>query len=321
MDSRLERPPGASATRAVTVRRDVEFRATIEADPRDPISRELSLGVFPPLCRPGFELAEALTPPGGRVLDLGAHVGTFALAVASIGRRVIAVEPSPRNFELLDASRRINHLTRLATVHAAAIDAPGMVGFIPAGPFGHVTPDLSPVGGLDVPAVAADDLLGQFGWDRVDFIKMDVEGAEVAALIGLSGLLRRPDAPPLLVESNGHTLGLLGETPDSLKATLGAYGYRLYQVEGRRLIPIALDEFQPTTVVDYLAVKATPVPPRRWRVDAPLTRRDRLRRIRASLRSSIEPERAYIAAALARSTRPIGDIATPRRAWYAPWRN
>ena len=174
-----------------------------------------------------------------------------------------------------------------------------------------------------MPAVAVDDLLGEIGWDGVDFLKMDVEGSEVAALIGMSGLLRRPDAPPLLVESNGHTLSLFGETPGSLKATLAAYGYRIFQVERRRLFPISVDELQPTDVVDYLAVKSTPVPPRGWRIVRPLTTRERLRRVRASLASPIEHDRVSSRRALARSPSAIRtDVAgvPGRRTWYAPWR-
>lgn len=313
-------PPDTAIRRSVPVRRGVTFDVATEADPRDPISRELALRVYPPLCRPSIELVEALVPESGRVLDLGAHIGTFALAASALGRRVLAVEAAPRNVELLDASRRENRFGRLRVVHAAVSDHRGEVGFIPVGPFGHVVAEPSPVGGLDVPAIPGDDLLAEVGWDRVSFIKVDVEGSEVAALIGMSRLLRRLDAPPLLVESNGHTLHFFGESPTTLKAALAAYGYRIFQVDRRRLIPVRVDELQATTVVDYLAVKAMPRPPRRWRFDAPMSRRERLRRVRASFRSAIEPDRLYIARALSRSPdalRAGHDIAPGRRPWYA----
>lgn len=330
MDSRPEclpapdgPPTGAAFRRGVRVRQGLVFDVATEADPRDPVTRELALGVFPPICGPAFELMDALVPPSGRVLDLGAHVGSFSLASAASGRRVLAVEPSPRNFELLDASRRENRFHDLQIVYAAVGDHSGVVGFIPAGPFGYVAAGLNPVGGLDVRSVAVDDLLDEVEWDRVDFLKMDVEGSEVAALIGMSRTLRRSDAPPLFVESNGHTLSLFGETPGTLKATLAAYGYRIFQVERRRLIPVAIDELQPTAVVDYLAVKSTPLPPGRWRIDPPMTIRERLRRVRASLGSPIAHDRAYIAGALERSPASLRDdreVASPARPWYAPWR-
>ena len=50
---------------------------------------------------PHFELALDLAPPDGVMLDLGAHLGTFTLAAAASGRKVIAVEAAPRNVALL----------------------------------------------------------------------------------------------------------------------------------------------------------------------------------------------------------------------------
>jgi FkbM family methyltransferase len=308
--------------RGVRVRRGVCFDVATDADPRDPISRELSLGVFPPLCRSAFELMDVLTPEGGRVLDLGAHIGTFSLAAAASGRCVVAVEPAPGNIAVLHVSRVANPIASLKVVQAAIADHSGEVNFIPAGPFGHVVRGPNPLNGLKVPAIPGDDLLDQLGWASVDFLKMDVEGSEVAGLIGMSGLLRRADAPPILVESNGHTLEFLGETPRSLKATLEAYGYRVYLVDRPRLVPVAVGELQPTTVVDYLAVKRTPIPPRRWRIDAPMSTRERVRRVRASFRSGIDHDRRYIARALDGAPDWMADRGVPDRprAWYAPWR-
>jgi FkbM family methyltransferase len=323
MDRRPEPDPRhVTIRRDVRVRRGVSFHVATAPDHRDPISRELALGVFPPLCRAAFELMDVLVPPSGCVLDLGAHVGTFSLAASASGRRVVSVEPAPGNVELLEASRDANRFDALRIVQAAIADRRGEVGFIPAGPFGHVTRESSPAGGLDMPAIAVDELLEEIGWDRVDFVKMDVEGSEVAGLIGMSRLLRPADAPPILVESNGHTLDFLGETPTSLKATLEAYGYRVYLVDRPRLVPVAVGELQPTTVVDYLAVKRTPIPPRSWRIDTPMSARERVRRVRASFRSG-DHERRYIARALDESPGWMAaDHGVPVRthAWYAPWR-
>ncbi len=57
-----------------------------------------------------------------------------------------------------------------------------------------------------------DGLLGRLGWDRVDAVKLDVEGAELAAIRGMAGLLSGPNAPIVLYESNTHTLQFFGDT-------------------------------------------------------------------------------------------------------------
>ncbi len=68
-------------------------------------------------------------------------------------------------------------------------------------------------------------------------------------------LLSAPDAPTILVESNGHTLRQFNESPAHLKAILASYGYRSYLIESGRLCPVQPDDFQPVTCVDYLASK------------------------------------------------------------------
>src|SRR3954464_14995963 len=63
----------------------------------DPVADALAEGTFP-LVRL-LDVARRCTPVGGRVLDLGSHVGSFALAAAASGFEVAAVEASTANAE------------------------------------------------------------------------------------------------------------------------------------------------------------------------------------------------------------------------------
>src|SRR5262249_46279022 len=154
------------------------------------------------------------------VLDLGAHVGSFSLVAAALGCNVLAVEACPWNTALLHASAARNGFAKLQIVEAAVSDRPGTVDFCPHGPFGLVAyPGLN-AASLPVRAATVDDLLTEAGWSRVDLVKLDVEGSEVAAVHGMNKLLTRADAPPLIYESNSHTLHLFGQTPKSLKSAL-----------------------------------------------------------------------------------------------------
>ena len=64
-----------------------------------------------------IDLAIGLTEPGQLVCDLGAHVGEIALSLAASGRRVLAVEASPRNQQLLERSAEANSFAWAAGVH------------------------------------------------------------------------------------------------------------------------------------------------------------------------------------------------------------
>jgi FkbM family methyltransferase len=282
----------------VTVRPGVQFAAVTLSEADDPICRSLSAGIYPLL--PLIELLEALAPRGGRVLDLGAHVGTFTLAAAALGYEVLGVEASPSNASVLQASLDRNGFERVRLVHAAVSNRPGTLKFRQLGPYGHVA---APGSGLDtvtVPALAVDDLLDELGWDRVDFIKMDIEGSEVFGLQGMTRRLGRADAPPLFFESNGHTLAMFGQSPASLKTVLESFGYHNYLVETGRLRPVQPCEFQPTVCVDYLALKGAPrLGDHTWRIDTPLKREEVVERVLNSCRSTEPAERGYIARALA----------------------
>src|SRR5262249_31728780 len=123
--------------------------------------------------------------PGDRVLDLGGHVGTFALAAAALGCRVVCVEAAPRLIRLLRASVARNGFDEVHIVHGAVTARRGGVGFIPSGPWGTIpnrvvegqpstiqARTLTPV---VVPAVTVDLLLDE-GWPSTTGLAMVPHG-------------------------------------------------------------------------------------------------------------------------------------------------
>jgi FkbM family methyltransferase len=253
-----------SARSSVLVHDPAGFCILVDAHADDPISVALRT---PPRwfkrwlpggqrsCGSHLDLLRRLVRPGDRVLDLGAHIGTFTLAAATLGCEVVAVEAAPRNAELLRASVAINGFNRVRVVEAAISDTGGTVSFSPYGPFGHVCTRATNLPTIEVLAVRIDDLCADVGWDRVHLIKMDVEGSEITALNGMPALLTGPHPPMILYESNSHTLGFYGQTPDKLRRKLGDFGFQSYRQAGHDWIAVRPDEVQHEVVVDYLAVK------------------------------------------------------------------
>ncbi len=126
--------------------------------------------------------------PGDVVLDLGAGNGgeTFYLArmVGETGR-VIAVEAAPGPYAELAGLVSLNGWRHVEPVHAAVTDTPGTV---------TIQDDESWVGssiyagsGVPVRATTIDDICADLGIDHVDWLKMNIEGAERDALRGWSG--------------------------------------------------------------------------------------------------------------------------------------
>jgi FkbM family methyltransferase len=253
-------------------------------------------GYFPP----SFELALGMLEPGAIVLDLGAHLGTFSLAAAARGFRVVAVEASPRNAEFLRASARANGFDDLLVVGVAVSDAPGTVRFRPEGAWGQITEGWSP-GVVEVPAQTVSAVLREHDIPRVDFVKLDVEGSEIAAVKGMGDLLVGPDAPPVVYESNAHTLRMFDATPEDVVAAFAQLGFGNHLIGEGDLMPVGPDSFQPDTCVDYLAVKGELVPPSGWTVRRARTEQELARVVALESSLHILDARAQVARSLARA--------------------
>jgi FkbM family methyltransferase len=249
-----------------------------------------------------FELALEIAPPAGTILDLGAHFGTFTLAAAARGHRVIAVEASPRNVQLLCESARSNGLDDFITVVQAAVgNITGSVRFREEGAWGQVVASGPTADAVTVPARTVTEILADLGVSRVDLVKMDIEGSEIAAIEGMAPLLAIPDAPVVVYECNAHTLQMFDMTPQQLVSTLAEIGYDNYLVDERELTPVTPASFQPETNVDYIAVKGTLDPPPLWRLRSPRTENELARVVTSESRHVNVHHRAQAARSLERA--------------------
>jgi FkbM family methyltransferase len=282
--------------RTLAVDPAVTFQVLVDEAMPDTISRQIREGSFEyPI---GLALTLGLLPPGSTVVDVGAHVGTFALAAAARGCRVLAIEASPANVALLRASVALNGFRDLEIVAAAVGDRTGVADFLEAGPYGFVVP----VGGrgptVEVPVTTVDAILDVQGLHRVDAVKLDVEGSEPAAVRGMSRLLTRAEAPFVCYESNGHTLRMLGETPRGLRAALSQHGYRHYRIDPGKLVPLEEADVQVACNIDCLATRRPLELPAGWVIRQALSHAEKLAEILAACRDPHEDHRVHAAFAL-----------------------
>jgi FkbM family methyltransferase len=307
--SRIVSPIRAAPVLARTLRlkNGSRFRIAVAARAKDPISRAAAYGE--PWFLDDYSPLLELMRPGDTVLDLGGHIGTFSLAAAALGCRVICVEAAPENAALLEESVALNGFAQMCVVPAAVSDREGTLEFLPNGPWGTVanravlqSPALITADRVDaicVRSVTGDGLLLEFGWDRVDFLKIDIEGSEPAAIRGMTGLLGRDDSPIIFYESNGHALRFFGQTPEQLTAALETFGYISYVVDHGLLTPRRPGDFHAEGVVNCLAVKGPLPASPQWRVTGPRSVEETIAKIVAEARSTDVQHRAHIARILA----------------------
>lgn len=138
--------------------------------------------------------------PGAVVLDVGAHLGTHALAFARfVGREgcVIAIDAQTRAFELLALNIALNDAPQVRCVHAlvgreagyrlVAPEEPGSTNLGAVTFTGQPSREGAAPFLLPLPMLRLDDLALQ----RCDMVKIDIEGMEYEALLGARELLAR----------------------------------------------------------------------------------------------------------------------------------
>ncbi len=193
--------------RAEAVRKEAQRRGiTIPAD----WTEEDACGMYPVFCTaiyevPGFE-------PSGTVVDVGAGYGDYAVLTGRLPgvREVIALEPTPRPAQRARDLVALNG-ARVRIVEAAAGKESGRMRLGSAGT--EALSVLSEAASIEVDVRAVDDL----GLDRIDFIKIDVEGAETAVLEGSRRTLLR-DHPRIAIEVHSKALAV---EVDQLLRSLG----------------------------------------------------------------------------------------------------
>lgn len=134
-------------------------------------------------------------------IDIGANLGLTACILSQVARRVVAFEPSPMVFEKLLHNLMANGVGNVEAHQMAVGSNAGEVRFDGTSAFGHVVED----GGTAVPVDTVDALVAQLGLDRVDFIKIDVEGFEPHVLEGARRTIERFD-PIIYMEFNSWCL-------------------------------------------------------------------------------------------------------------------
>jgi FkbM family methyltransferase len=190
---------------------------------------------------PEERICAHLCDPGLVSVDAGAAAGGFARVLAQHSTRCEAFEANPNNWPALKAA--LDGLP--ARVHECALsDQDGEVTLRVPVVDGRDDPPLATIeshnalGGAEVRTVTVPcHRLDTLDLSPVGFMKIDVEGHELAVLRGAEGLLTR-DRPNLLVEAEDrHRPGAVSD----VAKYLSELGYLAYFLLGRRLKPI--DEF------------------------------------------------------------------------------
>jgi FkbM family methyltransferase len=163
------------------------------------------------------EIIEKFSPKGGDiVVDVGAHMGRYTIIASKrVGQNgnVIAIEPHPGNFEMLNRNIKLNGLTNIIPMNYAVYSKETKIKlYLPGGELGYAlfnTITLNRAKNkekfVEVDANTLDNILQENGirQEGVNWIKIDVEGAEFEVLKGAHSILSKSKDITLLIEVHG----------------------------------------------------------------------------------------------------------------------
>jgi len=165
-------------------------------------------------------------PKDAIVVDVGAHIGAFAVMAAREARKVLAFEPEPSNFRMLKRNVELNHSTNIAIFEMAVC---GFGGFQDIHIYDDGSSGSHSLCGGDgakktrrVRAVSLDEIVSQEGLGRIDFLKLDCEGAEHEILKEIS-----PDTSAKIMGMAMETHGVASASSIDIPARLRELGFQV----------------------------------------------------------------------------------------------
>ena len=206
-------------------------------------------------------IMEKTLPTGSTVLDIGANIGYYALIERSLvgdSGRIIAVEPSPDNLNLLRRNMNENRVSNVEIVEGAVSNIAGVEKFWLAeeSNLNSFHPEGlrragSLKGSIEVQVRTVCDLAKEFG--RIDYLRMDVEGHEVQILKDICKLVKSGLAQPdIIFEPHINTYDEATQNIEIVLHEMYELGYRAKYVASSSARGTAILEQLGSSVITHI---------------------------------------------------------------------
>jgi len=209
------------------------------------LRRKGGLGFIPREATSEEEFLRSIDYHGKVVYDIGCFIGITTMFFASRAKQVIAFEPNPASAKRLTENLKINNLNVILIPRAVG-DKPAVM---------EMSIDTLMAGGATLVAGVDGDSHVQVEVTTIDeerstqhlpvpdFIKMDIEGYEYPALVGMLDTIRSHH-PSLFIEMHGHDVPAKLRNAEQVVRFLKDEGYQLKHVESGSTLTV--DNWQTT---------------------------------------------------------------------------
>ena len=247
---------------------------------------------------------------GDVFIDCGAHFGLYSVLYATAAREasLFAIEPNPSTLGFLKRNLGLHKNRSARILHCAISNTEGTVEFYAAGAgkaaySGLTSPDPA-VPGTSVSATILDRVCREHGITLANFVKLDVEGSEIAAIRGASESIAEGKLPVLMVEFTEQNLQRSGLSTKDLYNDLKSCGYTVCKFSGQTLElepveytgPVWYDNYFAVTRLDEVNARLREASSQKRRIAREIVRRgqgaDRMRSSEAFTRAEEADRRA-----------------------------
>lgn len=175
---------------------------------------------------------------GDIVLDIGANIGYYTLIFAKIvgeNGKIFAFEPDPTNFLLLKKNVEINGYKNVILIEKAVFNKTEKARLYLSDNTAIDHRIYNPIyknenrKSINVEAICIDNYFENYA-GKIDFIKMDIQGAEASAFQGMSNLLKKNDAIKIITEFFPNGLKAAGTSSEEYLKLLTDSDFKLYDI-------------------------------------------------------------------------------------------
>lgn len=201
-----------------------------------------------------LDVVEPLLTKDDVVFDIGTNIGTIANWFATRTHHVHGFEPHPDNLKMTNEQIQLRKTTNITLSQLALGSEPGTLQLHVKSFHGHhslgdtsATPTVEKI---DVEVDTVDRYCTANGIERIDFLKIDVEGFEEEVLKGATTMLEKQQVRLVLFELRQTILASIGKNGKDIFAPLLEQGYTVFTLDGRVL---TTEELENPADADYLA--------------------------------------------------------------------
>ena len=183
-----------------------------------------------------FEFLANSCMPGAVIIDIGAHIGLFSIIASQVTGatgKVYAFEPAPSTYELLQNTLAINHNESVIETFQKAVgkETGKITFFVSDGQADNGNSlvnykDDRPLHGIDVEVTSVDAFVKEKRISRLNFIKIDVEGAEYDTLRGAAETLQNL-RPVCIVAIHPEPIKAMGDRLEDIYDFIISCRYRI----------------------------------------------------------------------------------------------